>query len=138
MPASVTQTNHFDAVYRHLIESARLAQAETAMGAVNVAKVMAPVLTGRFQRSLRTASAGYAGDDYDAATAADQASADPQEVADQIDPSGTLEIGSWIHYAPDLEFGNSHMEARPTIQTACAAVLPHVGVALAQRVRGGG
>lgn len=137
MTVTVTQHSNFDAVYAHLMAAARLAQAETALGAVNVAKVLAPVDTGRYRNALRTASNGYQGDDYAAAEAGDLAATDVQEVADQIDATGTIEIGSYIHYAADLEFGNSHMAARPTIQTACAAVLPNIGVALALRVRGG-
>jgi len=137
MPVIVTQTGHFDAVYAHLVEAARLAQAETALGAVNVGKLLAPVDTGRYRNSLRTASPGYAGDDHAAAEAGDLAAVIVEEVADQIDPTGTIEIGSWVGYAADLEFGTSRMAARPTIQAACAAVLPDIGVALALRVRGG-
>lgn len=98
------------------------ALARVGQAAVAIMKTTAPVDTGRFKRSLRTAPPGYDEDDTDAATTTDLAATGVEEIVAQVD-GHLLDVGSWVAVYPYfLETGTSKMPARPTVQPAVAAV----------------
>lgn len=98
------------------------ALARLAMTGVTIMKQRAPVDTGRYQRSLRTAPPDYDQDDTEDATTTDLAATSIEEVVRQMQEHGLM-LGSWILYAYFLERGTSRMIAQPTVQPALDALL---------------
>lgn len=97
------------------------ALARVGQAVVAIAKVGAPVKTGRLKNSIRTAPPGYDEDDTDAATTQDLAETDVEAIVAQVD-GHSLDVGSWVSYSYFVETGTSKMPAQPYMQPAEAAV----------------
>lgn len=97
------------------------ALARVGQAVIAIAKVGAPVKTGRLKNSIRTAPPGYDEDDTEAATTQDLAESDVEAIVAQVD-GHWLDVGSWVSYAIFQEMGTSRMPAQPFMQPAMAAV----------------
>ena len=111
------QSNHFSRIAAQLPGVARQLAMETAL------KIEAEVKTG-----MAAAKSGEIYDNHQASAPGEMPAIDPGNLANSITseydgPTGAV-VYTNVGYAPDLEYGTVHMEARPFFTPAAEEVRP--------------